>query len=294
LDLKILYASYVNGSDIPPYIRFTLKCLSDLGLSVVYITNQRDIENSALDFLKQNQVELFLTPNKGYDFGMWRRYLASTPNRDWNRLCLINDSIVYYQNRFEEYFKKAESSDADMISLTENHEISYHLQSFFLYLKPAAIQALETHFTENPDKDEFYEIVTSMEIGLSSRMLQQNLKLLSLFKTTKSVLFAYSELIEQGAGFMKKKLLEIRFTRAEKLHFFRHKAHQALFTNYLNLIQNQVDPSFDFESLKTYPPKLFSRFKDRLLFLNYSLAYFFLYKPFLILKNKINPFSKSS
>lgn len=74
---KVLYASYVKGNNIPYYVRYALKALSALNISVVYLTNQRDLDVDAIDFLKQQNIELFLTENKGFDFGMWSRYLKS-------------------------------------------------------------------------------------------------------------------------------------------------------------------------------------------------------------------------
>ena len=76
-----LYASYQTGEDLPGYVRFALKHLAETDFRVVLLTNRRTLSNDTYDFLKENHIELFLTENRGFDFGMWRRYLQLQANR---------------------------------------------------------------------------------------------------------------------------------------------------------------------------------------------------------------------
>lgn len=264
---KVLYASYVKGNNIPYYVRYALKALSALNISVVYLTNQRDLDEESIDFLNAKKIELFLSENKGFDFGMWSRYLKSISleeKKSWDRLCLINDSVIYYKNQFGSFFSKAENLSADMISLTCSEELSFHLQSFFLYLKPSAMTVLYAHLEEAAESDSFYEVVRNMEIGLSSRMLKCGLKLESLFKTSRNVLFSYDELIKEKAGFIKRKLLERRFTPKEKFHFLRHGGFSALYANYYEMIKKSgdADSSFPIDSIVVHKKNLQNQMKD--------------------------------
>lgn len=271
---KVLYASYVKGNNIPYYVRYALKALSALNISVVYLTNQRDLDVDAIDFLKQQNIELFLTENKGFDFGMWSRYLKSISleeKKSWDRLCLINDSVIYYKNQFESFFSKAESMSADMVSLTYSEELSFHLQSFFLYLKPSAMTVLYAHLEDVSESDSFYEVVRNMEIGLSTRMLRCGLKLESLFKTAQNVLFSYDELIKAKAGFIKRKLIERRFKPIEKFHFLRHGGVSALYANYYKMIQasGDSDSSFSLDSILVHKKTLRNQIEE------FFLCFFF-------------------
>jgi len=274
LKTKVLYASYVKGNNIPYYVRYALKALSALNISVVYLTNQRDLDVDAIDFLKQQNIELFLTENKGFDFGMWSRYLKSISleeKKSWDRLCLINDSVIYYKNQFESFFSKAESMSADMVSLTYSEELSFHLQSFFLYLKPSAMTVLYAHLEDVSESDSFYEVVRNMEIGLSTRMLRCGLKLESLFKTAQNVLFSYDELIKAKAGFIKRKLIERRFKPIEKFHFLRHGGVSALYANYYKMIQasGDCDSSFSLDSIVVHKKTLRNQIEE------FFLCFFF-------------------
>lgn len=248
---KILYASYQESESLPGYVRYALAGLAQTGFPVVYLTNERDLDADSHAFLDSHHIELFFTVNRGYDFGMWRRYLqyvAKFRKESWDRLVLINDSIVYYQNRFHSMFSRAEASDADAVSLTQNEEYRHHLQSFFLYLKPRAIQTLLEHFERNPETSGFYDTVRVMEVGFSGLMQDKGLKLDALYTTKDRIIFSYPELIRAKAGFVKRKLLEKRFTNKEVLHFFKHNAAAAYKVNYRKLILREGFPDKDFRS----------------------------------------------
>lgn len=241
--LKIaLYASYQTGEEIPGYVRYALAHLAKTDFKVVLLTNERTLSQASYEFLADNGIELFLTQNHGFDFGMWKRYLhmqaiSNSENENIERLLLINDSVVYYQDKFEEYFEQAEKSHADVVSLTSNDEFAPHLQSFFLYMKPAALGVFFMHLFETPEQENFYDVTRRLEVALSEKFGEADVKMESLYHTERPVFFAYKELIEQGAGFVKRKLLQRRFSYEEKKHFVRYHAYDALNENYLALIK---------------------------------------------------------
>ena len=241
--LKIaLYASYQTGEEIPGYVRYALAHLAKTDFKVVLLTNERTLSQASYEFLADNGIELFLTQNHGFDFGMWKRYLhmqaiSNSENENIERLLLINDSVVYYQDKFEEYFEQAEKSHADVVSLTSNDEFAPHLQSFFLYMKPAALGVFFMHLFETPEQENFYDVTRRLEVALSEKFGEADVKMESLYHTERPVFFAYKELIEQGAGFVKRKLLQRRFSYDEKKHFVRYHAYDALNENYLALIK---------------------------------------------------------
>jgi hypothetical protein len=252
MSLKIaLYASYQTGEELPGYVRYALEHLSKTDFKVVLLTNERPLSQASYEFLADNGIELFLTQNHGFDFGMWRRYLhmqaisnsvngsVNEPNTAGNieRLLLLNDSVVYYQDKFQEYFDRAEKSHADVVSLTSNDEFAPHLQSFFMYMKPAALGVFLMHLFETPEQENFYDVTRRLEVALSEKFAEAEVKMESLYHTERPVFFAYKELIEQEAGFVKRKLLQRRFSYEEKKHFVRYHAYDALNENYLALIK---------------------------------------------------------
>ena len=239
----VLYASYQTGETLPGYIRFALKHLAETDFTVFLLTNKRPLSAETMQFLEDNKIRLYLTENHGFDFGMWRRFLKDLANGRGDfasldsitRLLLINDSVVYFQNKFAEFINRAENSTADAVSLTECDDVRPHLQSFFLYLKQEALGAFYLHLLETPEQETFNEVFHRFEIGLSRVFEEAEVQMASLYRTHLPTLFAYPELIAQGAGFIKRVLLQRDFKFKEKLHFLRYGAYDALNANYREL-----------------------------------------------------------
>lgn len=247
---KILYASYQTGESLPGYVKYALESLCSTGYSVAYLTNERDLDPASHAFLESHRIELFFTENRGYDFGMWKRYIQYTAKfrrEEWERLVLVNDSVVYFQNRFLAFFNMAEENPADVISLTENDEFAPHLQSFFLYFKASAISPFCQRLLDEPEGENFYDTVKRLEVGTSVFLREQGLSLAALFHTQRPVLFSYTELIERKCGFVKRKLLEGRWTRPEVFFFFDGNAREALQADYIACIQKFGSPDSDFD-----------------------------------------------
>lgn len=242
-----LYASYQIGEDLPGYVRFALKHLAETDFHVILLTNERKLSQDTYEFLADYEIELFLTKNHGYDFGMWKRYLQLQSNSSASlidRLLVLNDSIVYYQNKFEDYIKKAEESSADVISLTNNNEIEPHLQSYFLYMKPPALGAFYMHLFETPEQETFYGVVQKFEIALSEKFVEGNVRMEAIFPSDGNALFEAKKLIQNNVGFIKRKLLQRRFNIAEKKHFIRMGALDALNEDYAALIKPVLNRDF--------------------------------------------------
>ena len=192
---------------------------------------------------------------------MWHRYLKLKVNSpaangtqdamgNLDRLLVLNDSIVYFQDHFERFFAEAEKSSADVISLTSSNEIFPHLQSFFLYMKQPALGAFFMHIFETPEQDSFEATVRNMEVGLSGKFVEAEVRMEALYPTTGSPLFSYKDLIEQDAGFVKRKLLQRRFKFKEKVHFIRNGAYDALNADYRKMAKDAgLDANFKEEWL---------------------------------------------
>ena len=119
-------------------------------------------------------------------------------------------------------------------------------------MKPAALGVFFLHIFETPEQTEFYNVTRKLEVGLSEKFTEAEVTMESLYHTERPVFFAYDELIAQGAGFIKRKLLERRFDYEEKKHFVRHHAYDALNMDYESLILKAgLDADFD----KSWLPK---------------------------------------
>ena len=203
-----LYASYQIGKDLPGYVQYALRHLAATDFHVVLLTNDRELSEDAYKFIADNDIELFLTRNHGFDFGMWHRYLKLKVNSpaangaqeamgNLDRLLVLNDSIVYFQNNFEKFFAEAEKSSADVISLTSSNEIYPHLQSFFLYMKQPALGAFFMHLFETPEQEDFMSTVRHMEVGLSEKFVEAEVRMEAIYPKA-ALNTDYTSLVKQA------------------------------------------------------------------------------------------------
>lgn len=250
---RILYASHQIGTELPGYIQFTLERLVKAGFKTTLITTQSRLNKESQTYLSSIGVDTWITENSGFDFGMWRRYWLSMPpveRHRWERLLLINDSVIYFRDRFAEFIQRAEALPADMVSLSGNPDYGFHLQSYFIYLKSTAIPIFERHIQKQQDASDYWSAVTKMEIGLSSSVIEANLLIAPVFHTNCPFDFCYEHFIRQGGGFIKRKLLQKRYTLGQALYFFLH-SRKTLTIDYNLLIrtQGQMHPEFNDEWL---------------------------------------------
>lgn len=258
---RVLYSSFQQGTSLPGYVRYALAGLMRTGFDVVLLTTQSELDDESLAFLRDHRIELVATINKGFDFGMWRRYLEGISDEARNsihRLVLVNDSVVYYRDVFKDLFQQAESRGADAVSISCNRDYGYHLQSFFLYMKPRARDLFYSHIFEQDIPDVYWDVVVRMEIGLTHRMIREHLKVEPLFDYGKPFDYSYEKVVRDGLGFVKRKLLEKRYTFGQTLFFLRNNR-RALDLDYRAVILEQggMDVNFRPEWLETRPPATF-------------------------------------
>lgn len=213
-----LYASQQAGENIPDYVSFALQHLSESDFHIVFLTTQTRLSPKAQAFLEENEIETFHTNGNGSYFGMWRRYLKTKVDSSLQtveRLLLINDEVVYYENKFAEYFSMAEDSPSDAVSLLMNTDGKKHQHCFFLYLKQEALGAFFLHILETPEQDSHKNIIRYQEIPLYSAFEEAEVTMDSLFHPTASTtFFIYAELVQKKAGFVDVK------TAQQFNHFF--------------------------------------------------------------------------
>ncbi len=82
-----------------------------------------------------NIYNLTYTNNIGLDFGIYlRAFKALNLLIAPEELLLINDSCLV-QNNFRNFFNWSKKKNNCLLGLTENYDISHHIQSYFLYFK---------------------------------------------------------------------------------------------------------------------------------------------------------------
>ncbi len=130
-DTKLcLFATYYNNID---EILLYAKQISTFMDYIIIISN-KPIKTFG------NIYNLLYTKNIGLDFGIFlRAFKALNLINIPKELLLINDSCIV-QNNFKNFFNWSKRYDNCLLGLTENYDISHHIQSYFLYFKGVTVK----------------------------------------------------------------------------------------------------------------------------------------------------------
>jgi lipopolysaccharide biosynthesis protein len=116
--------AYVLG-----YVRELVAC----GFDVALVSTCAHLEPRDLEEVRKWCCVVATRTNRGIDFGSWKVGLkAVTDWQTYERLLLANDSVFGPLFPLGPHLAKAESLDAGLVGMTDSHEFTPHLQSYFL------------------------------------------------------------------------------------------------------------------------------------------------------------------
>jgi hypothetical protein len=125
-----LFATYYNNID---EILLYAKQISPF-MDYIIILSNKPVKTFG------NIYNLLYTKNIGLDFGIFlRAFKALNIVNIPKELLLINDSCIV-QNNFKNFFNWSKKYNNCLLGLTENYDISHHIQSYFLYFKGSAVE----------------------------------------------------------------------------------------------------------------------------------------------------------
>jgi GT2 family glycosyltransferase/glycosyltransferase involved in cell wall biosynthesis/tetratricopeptide (TPR) repeat protein len=210
-----LFVTHSATGAIKPHVLAYVEALGREGIAVLLIAVV-DRELNVRPELREAVAGLIVRENAGYDFAAWAHALYLHPELyGASTLYLLNDSVVGSadQTRFAALIDRIRTSGADLIGLTESHEYRWHLQTFFLALKPRLLssQRLQRFFKDVRilhDKD---RVIQSYEVRFAEDMEWSGHQIEVLFPSRMALnptLYDWRELIGNGLPFMK--LLPLR------------------------------------------------------------------------------------
>lgn len=162
-----LFVTHAPQAVLKTHVLHHLEHLLAGGLQVVLVVNT-DLPLDSIQVppsLQSRLAGLYVRTNRGFDFGAWCHVLRQCDRAGWERLYLVNDSVVGPLQRadFDAMMAKIRASGADLQGLTENAEPIPHLQSYFLVFGPRLLHSpLFARFVQGminfPDKGQVIEI----------------------------------------------------------------------------------------------------------------------------------------
>jgi hypothetical protein len=158
---KKLHLTHVNGdrsygenicvfalyqkNGIEENVFFQLSEIVRQGYSLHVVSNL-PVNDADLRRLKAMCVNITIRDNVGRDFGAYKDGVLFELDRfreggEINSLLLMNDSIYFPLHDPTEIFESMSSQKVDFWGLTENFEISYHVQSFFIVFNKSVVES---------------------------------------------------------------------------------------------------------------------------------------------------------
>lgn len=214
-----LYSSFVVGDGIPYYIRYYLEQLLPHFERIIYISNERNLDPDATNFMQEHGIEFMPVKNEGYDFGMWYKGIIKLEQEannvireNYDTIALINDSCILFRD-LEADFSRIYQSTAKYSGMIISDRYATHIQSFFLVIRDEAIDVLSQYFHKHGIVSDYRQVIQTYEIGLTGEMMKCGIEVGALYNNAnrsfpKNPSFALvKELIADGMPMIKKKIV---------------------------------------------------------------------------------------
>jgi Rhamnan synthesis protein F len=180
-----IFAHFDRRGVVRPQLLDYVRELAQNGRDVVFVTNSRDIQSNARVALQEFCKYVVVRRNVGRDFGAWRDVLEllNLPRAETQELIFVNDTMFGPLLPLDTMLSRLDYDKADVWGLTENWQVRYHLQSFFLAFGPRAIHAeafRKFWQSVRPVPVKSY-VRRQYEIGITHIMMQGGLKCSALW-----------------------------------------------------------------------------------------------------------------
>ncbi|MBC8050332.1 MAG: hypothetical protein H7X92_09340 [Chitinophagales bacterium] len=220
-----LFVTHSGDGRVWPHVQAYVKRFRDAGVYTMLIAASDRSDMLVHDPGPDIADAVMVKRNGGYDFACWALALKLFPEL-WNvsAVYLANDSVYGPLDSFGSMMERIERLDADLIGLTESDDIAYHLQSYFLVMKPRALanRAIREFWQGVRNIESKHRVVKEYEVPLARLASNAGLRAEALFplRTDGAVLinptlFRWRELIEAGFPFMKAHLLRENLSRQD-------------------------------------------------------------------------------
>ncbi len=259
LDIKkikvCVFIHHSISDSVPYYVQIYINELSQHFDKVKVLTNNSKLisKNSLLD----TNISIEYLENKGYDFGMFYRYIIKKNFDRYSELAVVNDSNILL-NKLDEVIKAGRKSDSDFWGIIDSNEKpwfsthfnNFHIQSHFIVFNKRAIKMLPYFFNSlniskimNENNTELLRrlVINNWEIGLTQYFITQGLSSFSFIQNKKTRLkfrtkkhnlthTHFSELLSIGYPLLKKKVT----TEKRNRYWVKKKSVKSVVRKYSN------------------------------------------------------------
>lgn len=204
-----VFVSYSPTPAIRPHVRFHIEALLAEHFNVVLVLNVDQAHSLPPKF--DSLAGLVVRANAGFDFGAWADAFRLFPSL-WSAesVLLVNDSIFGPFGDFHAVIERAYGLAADVVGMTESHQFTRHIQSYFTLLRGPALRNESARrvwqaMTNLRTKD---EVIMRHELEMRARYTAAGLTCAALFEVdpaypSNPFLDKWAELAAAGMPYIK-------------------------------------------------------------------------------------------
>ena len=217
-----LFVTHSATGRIKPHVAPYLDALGKAGIATLLIV-VADREVDVTQDLADRAAGVMVRANAGYDFAAWAHAIHLHPEvYGAATLYLANDSLIgpADQPRFDAMLGRIRVSKADMIGLTESHEYRWHVQTFFVALKPRLLSSWWLHdfFAKVRILNDKDAVIRAYEVRFAGDVERSGHKVETLYPSARAAnptLYDWRTLIAAGFPFVKALLVRGHFEEAD-------------------------------------------------------------------------------
>lgn len=172
----VVFVHYDRDNLVDEYVYFYLEALQKNTSHLVFVTTSKI---PAQDHAKISKyATLIERENVGYDFMSYKVGLESFNYTQYDELLLCNDSVYGPIYPLSVLFETMHTTPCDFWGITDNNDISYHLQSYFLLFNKSLLlaPAFSRFWANVKVLDDKEEIIQTYEVGLTTYFQNKGFK----------------------------------------------------------------------------------------------------------------------
>ncbi len=179
-----VFVHFDTRGRVHDFVVYYLQALRNAGFELVFVSNSPRLPSSAIADILPLCAAVLHRKNIGYDFGAYKDGLAALGDlSQYNEVLLANDSV--YGPLFDLNDILSQCNDSAAVwGMTDSWDRRYHLQSYFVLFKKAALV--------HPNMQAFWSsvipaqsktwIIRKYEIGLTQALMRGGLPCTALYK----------------------------------------------------------------------------------------------------------------
>jgi len=169
----VILVHYDKDDLVDDYVYNYLDALRLSTEHLVFVSTAR-LEHVHIEKLNTYCDKVIVRENIGYDFMSYKIGLESFNYTEYDEVLICNDSVYGPLYPLEKIFTSMQSQKCDFWGITDNTDMGYHIQSYFILFKKPILQSESfKNFWQNVEilynKD---EIIQRYEVGISQMLIK--------------------------------------------------------------------------------------------------------------------------